>query len=154
MATVFGLVGWVSLSTSDRDGTMYLRLASDSHQSSCLSSPSAQNTHLRHVMTFKVTNRDYADSSQCILYTLKIPFCLHSEFQTQRFSWFALVFNSHVLESPILCYLKHYTIINNIPNYTWYKLGIVGGTFIVPDIVPGWDKKLFELKNSWAGWGN
>lgn len=101
MAVVFGCMGWVSLCTSDWEGTMYLKLASGSHQSSCLSFPSAWNIHLSHVMIFEVTDWDYADSTQCSLYTLKIPFCLDSGFQTQSLSWFAFAFSSHVFKLPI-----------------------------------------------------
>ena len=46
-------------------------------------------------------DRDYADSTQCALCTLKIPSCLHSGFQTQSLSWFAFVFNTHVFKLPI-----------------------------------------------------
>lgn len=53
------------------------------------------------VMIFEVTDRDYAGSTQCALYTLKIPFCLDSGFQTQSLSWFAFVFSSHVFKLPI-----------------------------------------------------
>lgn len=84
-----------------RAGTTYLGLASGSHQSFRLGFPSTWNTHLSHVMISKATGRDYADPTQCALYTLKIPFCLHSGFQTQSLSWFAFVFSTHVFKLPI-----------------------------------------------------
>lgn len=86
-AVVFGCVGWVLLCSSDWEGTMYLRLASGSHQSSSppLSFPSAWNTHLSHVMIFEATDRDYADSTQHALYTLKTPSPCTQDFRHKVF---------------------------------------------------------------------